>query len=296
MPRESRQQTGVTYGNAGLYTALIWLLRHFSIRSVYTFMSVCVIPVAMLVSPGARIAYRYFHKRRGLGWWKSVKATYKNHCLFGQTVIDKFAVYAGHTFKVSYHGLEAYQSMLERPEAFVQLNAHIGCSEMLGYSLHLEKRCNVLVYGGEKQSLMGYRQASFGQMNMRMVPVGTANAQSEAIANALDRGEIVSAFADRYFNSNKVVQSKLHDFTINLARGPFSLAVTRGIDVVMVSAMKEPDGTYSAYFTPLSYDRSQPKSTQRQQLADAYTAEMERLLGRYPLQWFNYFNLWADKA
>lgn len=294
MHKDGRQQTGVSYGNASLYSALIWLLKHCSIRSVYTFMSLCVIPVAMVFSPGARIAYRYFRQRRNLGRWQSVKATYRNHCLFGQTVIDKFAVYAGHKFTIHYEGLEYYETLLQNPEPLVQLSAHVGCSEILGYSLHLDKTCNVLVFGGENQTLMRYRQASFGDMNMRMIPVGMDASHSDAITEAFDRGEIVSAFIDRFFNNHKVVQSTLHGFKVNLARGPISLAVTRSTPVVMVSAMKEKDGSYTAYFTPLRYDTTQPKAIQRQQLADAYTAEVERLLEKYPLQWFNYFNLWAD--
>jgi predicted LPLAT superfamily acyltransferase len=62
----------------------------------------------------------------------------------------------------------------------------------------------------------------------------------------------------------------------------------------VVNAMKEKDGSYSAFFTPLTYDKTLPASQQRQQLADAYTAEIERLLEMYPLQWFNYFDLWTD--
>jgi predicted LPLAT superfamily acyltransferase len=111
------------------------------------------------------------------------------------------------------------------------------------------------------------------------------------IVEALDRGEILSAFADRFMNINKVVVSTIHGFQVNLAKGPFSLATTRGIDVIMASAMKEKDGSYTAYFTPLPYDRSLPKAQQRQQIADAYTAEIERLLDKYPYQWFNYSNL-----
>ena len=271
---------------------LIKLLKSVSIKAVYAFMAVCVIPVTMVVSPGARLTFRYFRQRRGYGWWQSLRATYRNHYLFGQTVIDKFAMYAGHRFKISYHGLEVYKELMESPKPLIQLSAHIGCSEILGYSLHLNKPCNVLVYGGEKQSLMSYRKASFGDSNIKMIPVGTGTSHSDEIVEALDKGEIVSAFADRFMNANKLVVSKLHGYGVKLAKGPFSLATTRGIDVIMVSAMKERDGSYSAYFTPLPYDKTLPKSQQRQQIADAYTAEIERLLDLYPLQWFNYSDLW----
>jgi predicted LPLAT superfamily acyltransferase len=277
-----------------MFRALILMLKTVNIRVFYAFMAICVIPVTMVFSSGARLTYRYYHQRRGYGWWKSVCATYKNHCLFGQTVIDKFAMYAGHKFQIAYDGLELYRQLLARPDAFIQLSAHIGCSEILGYSLHVDKPCNVLVYGGEKASLMSYRKASFGDMNIRMIPVGVEGSHSEDIVEALDRGEILSAFADRFMNINKVVVATIHGFGVNLAKGPFSLATTRGIDVIMASAMKEKDGSYTAYFTPLPYDRSLPKAQQRQQIADAYTAEIERLLDLYPYQWFNYSDLWTS--
>lgn len=285
---------GITFGSAWMYKALILMLKTINIKVLYAFMAICVIPVTLVFSSGARLTLRYYRYRRGYGWWKARWATYRNHCLFGQTVIDKFAMYAGRKFRISYHGLEDYQRLLASPEAFIQLSAHIGCSEILGYSLHVDKPCNVLVYGGEKASLMSYRKSSFGDMNIRMIPVGVETSHSEDIADALERGEIVSAFADRFMNINKVVVSAIHGNKVKLAKGPFSLATTRGVDVVMASTMKEKDGSYSAYFTLLPYDKSLPKSQQRQQIADAYTAEIERLLDIYPYQWFNYSDLWED--
>lgn len=273
-----------------MYRALIWLLKYINIHVLYVFMSVCVIPVTMLISAGARVTYQYFRKIRGCGRWRAIWYTYKNHCVFGQTVIDKFAMYAGHKFKIRFVDFEDYRRLAEGDEPIIQLNAHIGCNEILGYSCHVEKPCNILVFGGEKESLMGFRRSAFQQMNAKMIPVGIGTTHSEDIADALDRGEIVCAFADRFFNAKKTITSTLHGHKISLARGPFSLAVTRGLNVVMLSGMKESDGSYTAYFTPLSYDKTLSKSEQRQQIADAYTAEIERLLGKYPMQWFNYAN------
>lgn len=282
----------MSYGNAWLYAMLVRCLSVVDVRFFYVFTAVCVVPFTLVFSAGARMAFDYYHQRRSYGWMRAWMATYHNHCLFAQTVIDKFAMYAGKRFKFEYEGLDCYKAMQQRREALLQLSAHIGCSEILGYTLQRAKPYNVLVDGAEKASLMHYRSAAFGKTNIRMIPVGNGEASSGLIADAFERGEIVGAFADRYVNAGKVVTAKLHGHDVKLAKGPFSLAVVRGIDVVMVNAMKQKDGSYKAFFTPLHYDKSLPARKQRQQLADAYAAEVERLVDAYPLQWFNYFDLW----
>ena len=290
----AERQATVTPGSGWMYRLLISLLRKVDIRVFYTIMSVLIIPVAMIFSPGARLTYHYYHERRKYGRLKAIWATYRNHCLFGQTVIDKFAMYAGHHFQVKYTGLEEYQEVAATDKPLIQLSAHIGCSEIVGYSLRVPKRCNVLVYGGENEALMNYRRELFERMNMNMIPVGTEDANIEEMVACLERGEALSAFADRFSNPKKVVTSKLLGYDVKLARGPFSLAVNMGVDVYMVTAMKEKDGSYNAKITFLEYDKTLTHREQRQQLADLYTAEIERTLNVYPLQWFNYFNLWID--
>ena len=195
---------------------------------------------------------------------------------------------------MKYTGLEEYQEVAATDKPLIQLSAHIGCSEIVGYSLRVPKRCNVLVYGGENEALMNYRRELFERMNMNMIPVGTEDANIEEMVACLERGEALSAFADRFSNPKKVVTSKLLGYGVKLARGPFSLAVNMGVDVYMVTAMKEKDGSYNAKITFLEYDKTLTHREQRQQLADLYTAEIERTLDIYPLQWFNYFNLWVD--
>lgn len=284
----------VTPGSGWMYRLLIWLLKKTDIRVFYVIMSVFIIPVTLIVSPGARLTYHYYHLRRKYGVAKAIWATYRNHCIFGQTIIDKFAMYAGHRFEVKYTGLEKYNEIAASDKPLIQLSAHIGCNEIIGYSLRVPKKCNVLVYGGENEALMNYRKELFEKMNMNMIPVGTEDADIEEMVACLERGEALSVFADRFSNPKKVVTSKLLGYDVKLARGPFSLAVNMGVDVYMVTAMKEKDGSYSASVKFLEYDKSLSHREQRQQLADQYTAEIDRILEIYPLQWFNYFNLWIN--
>lgn len=294
MNSPTRFRGGISYGNAWLYATLIKWLRVVDIRVFYVFAAVFVIPFTLILSAGSRITFRYFYQHRSYGWLRAWIATYRSHCLFAQTVVDKFAVYAGRKFQFSYEGLDYYETITAHPGALLQMSAHIGCSEILGYTLSRKKVYNVLVDGTEKESMMKYRRSAFEKTKIRMIPVGNGAESSRSIAAALERGEIVGVFADRFANSNKVVTSRLFGQEIRLSRGMFSLAVTRGLDVVMVNAMKERDGSYRAFFTPLSYDKSLSPKEQRQQLADSYAAEIERLMILYPLQWFNYFELWSE--
>lgn len=214
--------------------------------------------------------------------------TYRNHVAFGETFIDKFAMYAGRQFKINYQGLDSYAHLAKKPGPFMQLCAHIGCAEVIGYSYVCDKPSNVLVYGGENKSLMKFRAEAFRNRNIRMIQLGNAEVHSDDIVNALERGEVVNAFADRLLATTRALKVNYHGREVRIARGPLSIAVTRGLDVVMLNAMKESDGSYTAYFTPLHYDKSAGKRDQLQQLALAYIAEKERLLAKYPFQWFNY--------
>ena len=51
---------------------------------------------------------------------------------------------------------------------------------------------------------------------------------------------------------------------------------------------------YKIYVTPLHYDKSAPRQEQIRQLSDAYVSELERLVCRYPTQWYNYFDFWGE--
>lgn len=285
---------GRSYGNAWLYATLISWLKVVDVRFFYVFSNLCVVPITLLVSRGARLTFNYYHKRKGFGWLKSVRYTYRNHCIFSQTVIDKFAKYAGKNFKFTFEGMESYNALQHQPQAVMQLSAHIGCSEILGYSLQMQKAHDVLVDGAEQESLMAYRGNAFANSNIRMIPVGNDSGSSEKIEEALERGDMICVFADRYADPKKVVYSHIYNNKVKIAKGPLSMAVARGLDVIMVNAMKEKDGSYRAFFTPLPYDKSLTHKQQRQIIADAYTAEIERLLDKYPEQWFNYFNLWEE--
>ena len=289
-----KQWVGTTYGNGWMHLWLVRVLRLMDVRLLYVFSAVFVVPACLILNDSRRIIYRYFRERHHYGCWKAVWQTYVNHCLFGQVVIDRFAMYAGKRFRIDIDGNHHFKQLIAKPEAFIQLSAHIGNYEIAGYTLEVEnKPFNALVFDGEKQSVMQHRNEMFADTNVRMIPVCEDMSHLFQIDHALQEGEVVSMPADRLWGSKKTINVTLLGAKASLPIGPFSIAAMRGLDVLAVNVMKSSTKRYHIYATPLPYDKQAPRQQQIQELAAAYAAELERMLTMYPAQWYNYFPFWS---
>ena len=157
-----------------------------------------------------------------------------------------------------------------------------------------EKRINALVYAGEKASLMERRNEMLGNSNICMIPVGTNMDHLFAIDQAFKRGEIVSLVADRHWGSSKTIATTFLSAPICLPQGPFSVAVIGGLDVVSIQVMKTSWRGYTIFVHSLAYDKAASRRQQVEELAQAYVDCLEKTVKRYPLQWYNYFDFWAQ--
>ncbi len=291
----AQQWKGNTFGTERMLRWLIVVLRHSPVTVWYAFAAVCVVPFCLIFSPGAHCAYRYFRRRWQAGRLWAVWQTFVNHVYFSQVVIDKFALYAGKHLALKVEGYNAFKQLAARPEGFVMLSAHIGCFEMAGYELISDRKpFNALVYGGEKSTVMAGRQQVFAATNIHMIPTSSDMSHLFAIDRALSSGEIVSIAADRVFGSPRTVAVSLLGHTAALPQGPFAVPAMRGLSVIAVNVMKTSLHGYTAYVTPLDYDRQAPRKQQIRQLADAYADELDKQLHRYPTQWYNYFDFWKE--
>lgn len=290
-----RRWAGTTFGNGWMHKWLVRMCRYLDLRIIYAFVAVFVVPVCLVVNPSAGITYRYFRKRHGYGTLKAAWKTYVNHCLFGQVVIDKFAMYAGKKFKVDVEGYEHYRRLAGLPQGFLQLSAHIGNYEIAGYTLTAnQKPFNALVFFGEKESVMKNRENLFGKTNINMIAIRPDMGHLFEISEALNKGESVSMPADRLFGSEKKLSLNFLGATADFPLGPFSLASMQRLDVLAVNVVKTGMTRYKILVTPLPYDKTAKRKQQVEDIARAYVEELQRVLSRWPTQWYNYFDFWSE--
>lgn len=287
-------KANTTFGNAWMHRTLIGMLGKADVRLFYAFAYVFVVPVCLVLNASRRTAYHYFRQRHGYGRLRAMWATYVNHCMFAQVVIDRFAMFAGRRFRVVTDGMEHFNRLAEAPDGFVQLSSHIGCYEVAGYTLVArDKRFNALVYGAEKATVMEGREVQLSRNNIRMIPVMPDMSHLFAINEALAANETVSMPADRVVGSTKTLTATLLGAEAHFPMGPFSVATMRGFDVLAVNVMKTSATTYTAHIAPLAYDKQAPRRQQMQQLVDSYAAQLDRMLRMYPTQWYNFYEFWS---
>lgn len=287
-----RQWDGTTFGSGRMHRWLITMLRLVDIRLLYAFSYVFVVPPSMF-REGYGHMCRFFRKAFGYGALRACWMAYKNHCMFSQVVIDRFAMYAGKRFEISTEGLETFNRLAGQESGFVILSSHVGNYEIAGYSLDSDKKpINALVYFGEKASVMENRRKMFEHTGNQMILVREDMSHLFEIDQALTRGEIVSIPADRVWGSQKTIRKPFFGHEARFPMGPFSVATMRGLDVVSIFVMKTSSRHYLIHVLPLAYDKEAPRREQTSQLAGAYVTALESIVRRYPTQWYNYFDFW----
>jgi len=296
---KSQKWKGNTGGGLLGQRSLIAFFRFLDIRIGY-FILRLVIPFYMLFSrKGYKAMFYFFRKRFNCSIWQSFAKTYKNHFVFGQVILDRFAVFAGRKdlFEIEIIGNEQFSRLANGDKGFIIASSHVGNFEIGGYFLRSEKKkINALVYSGETKTVQENRNKLLRSNNINPLPVLDDMSHLFAINAALQNGEIVSAPCDRNLGSAKSLKCNFLNGKACFPIGSFVLAATFDVDVVAIFVMKESTRKYTVYVKPIAINESPNVKITKQQkiesLARLYVEELENIVKKYPEQWFNYFEFW----
>ena len=278
--------SGTTGGKPWMQRMMIRCFRHASLCIPYWCMG-WMIPFYMLFRHKGYVAsYRFYRHRFNMHPLKAFCYVYFNHFRFGQIIIDRFAVYAGHEFKFEVEGQDIFNGLESGENGFLQLSSHVGNYELAGYSLKPDHKIfNALVFAGETETVMTSRSRMFSSHGVRMVPVREDMSHVFVLNEALRMGNIVSMPGDRIFGSSRSIACTFLGTTAKFPLGPFALAAMREVPVLAVFVMKTGMKTYKVYVR-----RLQGKDANA--LCQCFAIELEKVIKKYPTQWFNFYNFW----
>jgi len=240
------------------YRIFVWCIRNIGIRSSYVVLYFVAFYYFLFEKNSNKYYRYYFGKRLNYGYWKTKISLFKNYFTFGKVLIDKTAISAGLRDKFTYEfdGIENLRNLLAEKKGGVLISAHIGNFEIAEHF--------------------------FADIDF--------DSHIFEINEALSKNELICFTGDRYFEGSKFLEGELLGKTAKFPAGPFLIASRLGVPVVYVYVMKEKNLHYHLY----ARVAQNVKKRDAQGLLNSYTQNLESMIRKYPLQWFNYFDFWDD--
>lgn len=296
---ESQQWRGKTAGGTFGQKFLFFALKHIKAKNFY-FVLYPIIPFCLLFARKAnRAIYNYYHRILGYGKWEAFKANVRTAFTFGRVVIDKFALLAGRSeqFQVSIQNPEVFEKLLSQDKGVILAGSHIGNFELLGHCLKQDsKPVNGVIYGGESAVMQARRSSTFGENNVKLIPVAQDMSHLFTIKNALDNGEIVTILCDRLFGSNKKKRMDFLGHPADFPIGTFRMAAQLEVPVISVFLIKGKGSQYNGHLVPLTIPEGVTSVTEKvENLLRQYVKTLEDTLRQNPEQWFNFYEFWETQ-
>lgn len=288
-----KQWSGKSRGGRFGYQFFVSVIRLLGVRCAYCFLAFIVIYFIPFAPKATRAIWRYNRQRRGLGILSSIKELYCHYYVFGQTLIDKIAMRGGLAERYNYEfdNYTRFLEILNSGQGVVMIGAHIGCWEAgAGFFGTYGKKINIVMLDVEHQQIKDVLEESANEANNYNIIALNQNIIDAILQMkvALNKGEYICFNGDRYIGRDNTATVEFFGAEALFPKGLFQIAVKCRVPVVFYYSMREPNNTYRFIFEEPILER---KST-AESLLEQYSKSLERIVTKYPRQWFNFYDFW----
>lgn len=286
---------GKSKGSVSGYRIFVFLIKHLGVRAAYFLLYFVAFYYFLFERKSNRCMYDYFRNRLGFSPVKSFFSLYRSYFTFGQTIIDKVTILGGFRDRFSYEfdGVEHLRELLDAQKGGVLISAHIGNFEIAEHffaEIDLNCQINIVTTDMERSAIKDYlKSISEKKSTNKFIFVKDDMSHIFDINKVLSNNEIICFTGDRYFEGTKSLKANFLGKEALFPAGPFLIASRLGVPVIFVYVMKEKNLHYHLYAR-----KAQSRHRDAQGLLEAYTQNMEDMVRKYPLQWFNYFEFWES--
>jgi predicted LPLAT superfamily acyltransferase len=273
-------------------------LRILGLRATYA-LSLPVAVYFSFTSPDVP-ATMDFHRRvfGPLPWWKRRWLVFRHFLSFGWSLIDRTAVLAGDTrhFSFSFDGEQYLRSAVAGGRGVLVLTAHLGNWEAAGQLLtRLNVPITVTGFDNESPEVRAMLNRASRQ-KFRLVPLTGSPTDAIPLVGALRRGEVVAMLGDRPYGS-PAARIPFFGGTASFPIGAYVLAAIAGAPLLHVFSLRRPGGRYQFFGFPPQHPQMPPHHQRDAYLRDCarrFASDLESILKRDPLQWYNFYPFWDE--
>lgn len=283
---------GKSKGNLLGYKIFVFCIRNFGVRASYAVLYFVASYYFLFLTKTNKVTFYYFHNRLGYSKRKARRMVFWSYYTFGQTLIDKTAISTGlrNKFTYEFDGIEKLQQALANKQGGVLISAHIGNFEIAEYffsELDDNFQINLVTTDLEHEAIKEYLNKIGTASKIKFIFIKDDLSHIYDINNALSNNELICLTGDRYFEGVKHLSEYFLGEEANFPAGPFLIASRLKVPVIFVYVMKEKNLHYHLYAR-----QAEVKHRDAQGLLKTYIENVESMIKKYPLQWFNYFDFW----
>ena len=296
-------------GERGAYWGLRLLVAIYRVAGRSGCMA-ALLPIALyfhLTGPEQRRASRIFLRRayvasgkgREPGWLDGLR-----HSLgFAGKVVDAFAAWVGGIDHAAVEVMDKAEirRVTTSGRGIVLIVSHLGNAELSRATLDpgTRDRITLLVHTRHAENyarlLRRFRpEAAFNALQVTEVTPATILTLKETV----DRGGWVAIAGDRtpVEGGERTSRARFLDHDAAFPQGPYIIAHLLGCPVYLMFCLRE-DGRYRVYFERFAERIELPRRDKEAALAvhaQRYARRLEAYCLRDPLQWYNFFDFWAE--
>ena len=285
-------------GHWGIWI-VIQTVSKLGLRAGYA-LAVLMSAIFSFTSPDVPAAMQFHRRVFGpLPWWKRRWMVFKHFYMFGRAIVDRIAILGGQTDKFSFFfdGEEHLRAAAAKGKGVLVLTAHFGNWEAAGQMLgHLNLPITVTGFDKEDPAVRRmFNQAS--KQNFKLLPLTGSPTDAIPLVAALRRGEVVAMLGDRAYGS-PTTKIPFFGGTAAFPIGAYVMASIAGAPLVHVFSLSEPKRHYHFFGFPAQYPQM-PAHHERdvylKNCAQKFAYNLESVLNRDPLQWYNFFPFWEEE-
>ena len=293
MNKTEKQWNGKSRGGRFGYQFFVYTIRLLGLRCAYIFLAFIVIYFIPFAPKATRAIWRYNRQKRRLGVLASVKELYCHYYVFGQTLIDKMAMRGGlnEKYRYEFDNYTRFLEILNSGEGVVMMGAHIGCWEAgAGFFGTYGKKINIVMLDAEHQQIKDVLEENASQENnYNRIPLNQNIIDAMLqIKVALNNGEYICFNGDRYMEKDHTAVVDFMGSKALFPMGLFKIAAKCRVPVVFYYSMREPNRTYRFIFEEPVIDGKMTT----EKLLEQYVKSLEKIVEKYPRQWFNFYDFW----
>jgi len=269
--------------------------RHISLVILYP-----VTAYFFLTHPRARHASLQFLSAAGAQ--SSLGNSFRHFMQFSVSILDKVAGWYDPTrLTVEFQKREMLLAAVTGGRGVLLLSAHLGNLEVARAlsAVGPNFRGNALVYTANAQKVNAMLEQTNDTYQQRMIHVQQIGPDTALmLREKIDAGEAVVIMGDRtpVSEQSPVVQAEFLGRPAPFAIGPYVLAHVLECPVYLFFCMRQGRG-YQVYIEPFAERIRLPRQHRTETAAlwaGRYAQRLAQYATRFPLQWYNFYDFWAD--